>query len=50
MLTGLGIDPTLRDETPEGSGVRLATMCRVKGLEQGYRTILVGMACRTCSK
>jgi hypothetical protein len=33
MLTGLEIDSTLLDETPEGSGVRLATMHRVKGLE-----------------
>jgi len=33
MLKGLGIDSTLLDETPEGGGVRLATMHRVKGLE-----------------
>ena len=33
MLTGLGIDSTLLDETAEGGGVRLATMHRVKGLE-----------------
>ena len=33
MLTGLGIESTLLDETPEGAGVRLATMHRVKGLE-----------------
>ena len=33
LLTALGIDSTLLDETGEGGGVRLATMHRVKGLE-----------------
>jgi hypothetical protein len=42
LLTGLGVESTLLDETPEGAGVRLATMHRVKGLEFPV-VILVGV-------